>query len=161
MSCSGARSTASDQASGGAPPPPCDDGPVDDAAAPVRVDKWLWAARLLKTRALAAEAVKGGRVHVNGNAVKPSREVGPGDRLELTVGQRRVVVDVRGTSERRGPAKEAALLYEETPESREAREREAAERRLAQPAGPDRGPRPTKRDRRRMEKTVGSRRGRG
>jgi ribosome-associated heat shock protein Hsp15 len=134
---------------------------VDDLAAPVRVDKWLWAARLLKTRALAAEAVKGGRVHVNGNPVKPSRDLRPGDRLEVTVGQRRMVVDVRATSERRGPANEAALLYEETPESREARERAAAERRLAQPAGPDRGPRPTKRDRRRMEKTVGSRRGRG
>ena len=59
----------------------CDDAPVDDVAAPVRVDKWLWAARLLKTRALAAEAVKGGRVHVNGNAVKPSRDLRPGDRL--------------------------------------------------------------------------------
>ena len=134
---------------------------MDDVAAPVRVDKWLLAARLLKTRALAAEAVKGGRVHVNGNAVKPSRDLRPGDRLELSVGQRRMVVDVRATSERRGPAKEAALLYEETPASREAREREAAERRLALPSGPDRGPRPTKRDRRRMEKTVGTRRGRG
>jgi ribosome-associated heat shock protein Hsp15 len=134
---------------------------VEDPAAPVRVDKWLWAARLVKTRALAAEAVKGGRVHLNGNAVKPSRDVRPGDRLELTLGPRRVVVDVCGTSERRGPAAAAALLYEETEESRAAREREAAERRLVQPDGPDRGPRPTKRDRRRMEKTLGSRGRRG
>ena len=130
---------------------------MQDGGAPVRVDKWLWAARLVKTRALAAEAVKGGRVHVNGNAVKPSRDVRPGDRLEVTIGTRKLTVDVRGTSERRGPATEAALLYEETPASRAAREREAADRRLAQPAGPDRGPRPTKRDRRRMEKTAGSR----
>jgi ribosome-associated heat shock protein Hsp15 len=134
---------------------------MDDAAEPVRVDKWLWAARLLKTRALAAEAVKGGRVHVNGQAVKPSRDVRPGDLLEVTLGARRIAVVVRGTTERRGPAKEAALLYEETPESRERREREAAQRRLALPDGPVRGARPTKRDRRRYERATGSRRGRG
>ena len=126
---------------------------MDDLGAPVRVDKWLWAARLLKTRALAAEAVKGGRVHVNGNAVKPSRDLRPGDRLELSVGQRRMVVDVRATSERRGPAKEAALLYEETPESRAERERAAELRRLAPAPAPDLGGRPTKRDRRRFERS--------
>src|SRR4051795_11738757 len=87
---------------------------------PVRVDKWLWAARLLKTRALAAEAVKGGRVHVNGRAVKPSRDVKPGDTVELTPAGLPPTAIVRGVSERRGPAKEAALLYEETPESVEA-----------------------------------------
>lgn len=133
---------------------------MDDVASPVRLDRWLWAARLLKTRALAAEAVKGGRVHVNGHSVKPSREVRPGDRIELTVAERRMVVDVRATSERRGPAREAALLYEETAESREARERAAAERRLAPPPAIPGGPRPTKRDRRRLERTRGSR-GRG
>jgi ribosome-associated heat shock protein Hsp15 len=131
---------------------------MDEAAAPVRVDKWLWAARLLKTRALAVDAVKGGRVHVNGRAVKPSRELRPGDRVEVTLGQRRLEVVVRGLSERRGPAKEAALLYEETPESREARERDAAARRLESPTGPERGPRPTKRDRRRFEEAAGRRR---
>jgi ribosome-associated heat shock protein Hsp15 len=128
---------------------------VDDADAPVRLDRWLWAARLVKTRALAAEAVKGGRVHVNGRAVKPSREVGPGDRIEVTLGERRMVVDVRRTSERRGPAREAVLLYEETAESREARERAAAERRLAPPPAVPGGPRPTKRDRRRLERARG------
>jgi ribosome-associated heat shock protein Hsp15 len=131
---------------------------VDDAARPVRLDRWLWAARLLKTRALAAEAVKGGRVHVNGRAVKPSREVRRDDRIEVTVGERRMVVDVRGTSERRGPAREAALLYEETASSREARERAAAERRLAPPPAIPGGPRPTKRDRRRLERARGGRR---
>src|SRR5689334_11447201 len=89
----------------------------------IRVDKWLWAARLLKTRALAAEAVKAGRVKVNGVAAKPSKEVGAGDRLELRTGPVRVTVDVRGIAQRRGPAADAALLYDETEESRDARER--------------------------------------
>src|SRR4051794_41974312 len=88
---------------------------------PVRIDKWLWAARLLKTRALAAEAVKGGRVHINGQAVKPSRDVKPGDRLELSLGQRRMVVGVVATSERRGPASEAGGPDAGAPGSREGR----------------------------------------
>jgi ribosome-associated heat shock protein Hsp15 len=118
---------------------------------PVRLDRWLWAARLVKTRGLAAEAVRGGRVHVNGRAAKPSKDVRPGDRLEVTLGPRRIVLDVLATAERRGPASDAALLYAETPESVAERERAAAERRLAAPPVPDRGPRPTKRDRRRLE----------
>ena len=122
----------------------------------VRVDKWLWAARLLKTRALAAEAVKGGRVHVNGRAIKPSKDIRPGDELELTARDWRITVVVRGTAERRGPAKEAQLLYEETPESIAERERHAAERRLAPPPAPS-GPRPTKRDRRRLQAARGRR----
>ena len=119
----------------------------------LRVDKWLWAARLLKTRALAIEAVKGGRVAVNGARVKPSKEVRPDDRLELNYGQgRKIEVVIRGLSPRRGPAKEAALLYEETPESAAAREAWAAERRAAgPPPGAGSGGRPTKRDRRRLE----------
>lgn len=125
---------------------------MHDPTAPVRVDKWLWAARLLKTRALAAEAVKGGRVHVNGRAVKPSREVHPGDRVEVTAGPARRTVDVRATAERRGSAAAAALLYEETPESRLQREQLAAEWRLSAPPSVERGGgRPTKRDRRRLE----------
>lgn len=123
----------------------------------MRVDKWLWAARLVKTRALAAEAVRGGRVHVNGVAVKPSRELKPGDRLEISLGQgMRKVVDVRALAERRGPAAEAALLYEETPESIAAREQAATERRLAAP--PSLGSRPSKRDRRAFDKARGGRR---
>lgn len=120
----------------------------------MRIDKWLWAARLAKTRGLAADAVKGGRVHVNGQAVKPAKEVRPGDRLELSTGPIRLTVVVRATAERRGPAAEAALLYEETPESREARERQIAERRLAAQPAPVGGPRPTKRDRRRFERAA-------
>ena len=126
---------------------------------PVRVDRWLWAARLLKTRQLAAEAAQGGRVEVNGQRVKPSRAVRPGDTLDLTVGQGlRISVVVRATAERRGPAREAVLLYEETAESIAARERHAAERRLAHAPQPVDGGRPTKRDRRRMEAERGRRR---
>jgi ribosome-associated heat shock protein Hsp15 len=120
---------------------------------PVRIDKWLWAARFFKTRGLAAEAVKGGRVHLNEQPAKPSKDVKVGDRLEITIGQTRFVVDVRTTAQRRGPATEAAKLYEETQESREARERAAEQRRLAPAPAPDLGGRPTKRDRRRFERS--------
>lgn len=124
----------------------------------IRVDKWLWASRLLKTRSLAAEAVKGGRVQVNGQRVKPSREVGPGDELEVTIGQVRRTVVVRGVAERRGPAKEAVLLYDETPESVAARELAAERARLASPPpGANLGVRPTKRDRRRLDDARGRR----
>ncbi|MFN8201915.1 MAG: RNA-binding S4 domain-containing protein [Solirubrobacteraceae bacterium] len=125
---------------------------------PVRIDKWLWAARFVKTRALGAEAVRGGRVEINGQRVKPSKEVRPGDRVAMTLGSSRVCVDVRATAVRRGPASEAALLYEETAESRAERERAAQQRRLAGPppaAAP--GGRPTKRDRRRFEAGRGRR----
>jgi ribosome-associated heat shock protein Hsp15 len=115
----------------------------------MRVDRWLWTARLFKTRALAAGAVTGGRVHVNGAAVKPSREIGPGDRLEISIGSRRQTVIVRGAAERRVSAALAADLYEETEESIAERERQAELRRLAGPVSL--GGRPTKRDRRRYD----------
>ena len=115
----------------------------------MRVDKWLWTARLFKTRALAAGAVKGGRVHVDGVAVKPSREVGPGDELEITIGTLRRTVIVRGAAERRVSGIEAAKLYEETEKSIAERERQAELRRLAGPI--DLGGRPTKRERRRYD----------
>ena len=117
----------------------------------VRVDRWLWAARFAKTRSAATEAVLGGRVHVNGVRVKPARDVRPGDRLEVTIGDVRRTVVVRGVAEKRGPASVAATLYEETPESIALREQRSAERRLARPLGADLGERPTKRDRRRLE----------
>ena len=115
----------------------------------MRTDKWLWTARLFKTRALAAQAVKGGRVHVNGLAAKPGRELRVGDELEVTIGYTRRTVVVRDMAERRVPAAEAALLYDETEESVTERERQAALRRLAAPL--DLGGRPTKRDRRRFD----------
>jgi ribosome-associated heat shock protein Hsp15 len=115
----------------------------------MRVDKWLWTARLFKTRALASEAVKGGRVHLDGVAVKPSRDLRPGDKLEITVGDVRRTVIVRDAAERRVSAAAAARLYEETAESIAERERQAELRRLAGPRTA--GARPTKRDRRRYE----------
>lgn len=125
---------------------------MDDAADGVRLDKWLWAARLSKTRGLAAEAVTGGKVHLNGRAAKPSKAVKAGDVLELSAGPVRRTVVVRGLAERRGPAAEATALYEETPESVAARERNAELRRLAPPVVAERGGRPTKRDRRRLDR---------
>lgn len=115
----------------------------------MRVDKWLWTARLIKTRSLATEAARGGRVHVNGVAAEPSREVGEGDELELTLGPIRRTVIVRGAAERRVSAPEAAALYDETAESIAERERQAELRRLGGPV--DLGARPTKRDRRRFD----------
>jgi ribosome-associated heat shock protein Hsp15 len=117
----------------------------------VRIDRWLWAARLFRTRSAATEAVLGGRVHLNGGRVKPAKDVSRGDRLVVTVGGARRELVVRGVAERRGPAAVAATLYEETPESVALREQRALERRLARPLGADLGARPTKQDRRRLE----------
>jgi ribosome-associated heat shock protein Hsp15 len=117
----------------------------------VRIDKWLWAARFFKTRSAAAQAVGGGRVHVNGVRAKPAKEVGVGDEIELSIRADRWVVEVTGVGERRGAATVAATLYRETPESKAARERAAAERRLAEPLAADLGARPTKLDRRRLD----------
>jgi ribosome-associated heat shock protein Hsp15 len=115
----------------------------------MRIDRWLWTARLFKTRGLAAEAVKGGRVHVNRVAAKPSREVAPGDELQITIGPTRRTVIVRGMAERRVSAADAAALYDETPESIAERERQREVQRLAGPL--NLGARPTKRDRRRYD----------
>jgi ribosome-associated heat shock protein Hsp15 len=117
----------------------------------VRIDKWLWAARFAKTRSAATELVLAGHVKVGGERVKPAREVSVGETVEIQLGQARRVVTVAGIADRRGPAKAAALLYEETPESRQERERLQLERRLARPLGADLGARPTKQDRRRLE----------
>ncbi len=117
----------------------------------VRIDKWLWAARFLKTRGGATTAVLGGRVLLNGARAKPSKDVHAGDRLELQVGQTRWTVVVRGLAEKRGPASAAAALYEETPESVALREQRALQQRLAAPLGANLGARPTKRDRRRLD----------
>ncbi|QEC49705.1 RNA-binding S4 domain-containing protein [Baekduia soli] len=126
---------------------------MDDECGALRVDKWLWVARLVKTRALGAEAVRGGRVQVNGRAIKPSKDVRPGDRLQITTGPVRRDVEVLGIAPRRGPASEAALLYRETAESAAAREEYAAQRRLGHELAAERGGRPTKRDRRRYEQS--------
>jgi ribosome-associated heat shock protein Hsp15 len=117
----------------------------------VRIDRWLWAARFFKTRGAATDAVLGGRAHVNGVRVKPSKDVRAGDRLDVTVGDVRRELVVRAVSDKRGPASVAATLYEETPESIVRREQQVAARRLARPLGADLGARPTKRDRRRLD----------
>ena len=118
----------------------------------VRIDKWLWAARFFKTRALATEAVLGGRVRLNDERVKPAKDVRAADVVEVRIGEMRWTVVVRAVADKRGSARVAATLYEETAESIAERERISAERRLSRPLGADLGgPRPTKQDRRRME----------
>jgi ribosome-associated heat shock protein Hsp15 len=119
----------------------------------MRLDKWLWAARWYKTRSLAAEAVSTGRVRVAGQAVKPARELRPGDTLEWhQPGWPTRVVVVRALSAVRGPAPAAQALYEETPDSIVARQRAAEARRLApEPAATLAQGRPTKRDPRQID----------
>jgi ribosome-associated heat shock protein Hsp15 len=118
----------------------------------LRVDKWLWCARFFKSRSLAAEAVAGGKVHVNRQRVKPSRTVRAGDLLEVTVGCEVHTVEVRAIPARRGPATEARLCYEETPESVARRERSREQRRLASMAAPQTHGRPDKHTRRELLK---------
>jgi ribosome-associated heat shock protein Hsp15 len=124
----------------------------------VRIDKWLWAARFFKTRALATSAVLGGHVHVNGERVKPSRIVHVDDRLEITRGTERSTVVVVQLADRRGPASVAQALYAETDESRAQREQHALERRFARALGSDLGTRPTKQARRQLDALRRSRR---
>ena len=116
-----------------------------------RIDKWLWAARFYKTRGAATEAVLGGHVRVGGERVKPAKEIQAGDTVEIAMGESRWTVVVTGVYDRRGPAKVAATLYEETPESAELRARRRLERQLSAPLGADLGARPTKHARRRIE----------
>jgi ribosome-associated heat shock protein Hsp15 len=122
------------------------------APAELRVDKWLWFARFFKSRSLAAEAVGGGKVHVNRQRVKPSRTVRAGDLLEVTVGYEVHTVEVRSLPSRRGPASEARLCYEETPDSVARRERSREQRRLAAMAAPQTQGRPDKHTRRELLK---------
>lgn len=121
-------------------------------AARMRLDKWLWAARFYKTRGLAAEEIAKGRVDVNGQPAKASRELRPDDRVELRVGGGMVrIVVVRALSAIRGPASVAQTLYEETPDSIAARERaQRARREGVEPALAIEQGRPTKRDRRQL-----------
>ncbi len=127
----------------------------------VRIDKWLWAARFFKTRTLATEAVAGGRVHLDGARTKPSHDVRVGDELQITIGEVVFTVIVRALADRRGSAPAAALLYDETDESRARREREREQRRLAPPPGADLRGRPSGRDRRRLEAQRTAQRRRG
>jgi len=122
----------------------------------MRLDKWLWSARFFKTRALAVEQIGKGRIQVNGAAVKPSRDLRPGDVVAIRSGPVLRTVVVRGLSGQRGPAPVAQLLYEETPESIAARTAWAEAQRISPEPGISRVQgRPTKRDRRAMEDSSG------
>jgi ribosome-associated heat shock protein Hsp15 len=117
----------------------------------VRLDKWLWAARFYKTRALAAEAIDGGKVDVNDTRAKRAKMVHVGDEVRVRQTPFEHVVMVRGVSERRGPASVAATLFEETAESRSKREALATQIR-SMPSDDWESGRPTKRDRREIER---------
>ncbi len=118
----------------------------------IRLDKWLWAARFFKTRSLAADAVETGKVEVNGERVKRAKQLQVGDSLRIRLGPYHHIITVRALSERRGRASVAATLYEETAEGRRAREALQVQVKAAQSVpGYDRG-RPTKKDRRDIER---------
>ena len=120
----------------------------------VRLDKWLWAARFYKTRALAADAIDGGKVDVNDARVKRAKLVQIGDEVRIRQTPFEHVVKVRGVSDRRGPASVAATLYEETPESKTKREAMATQLRSMPHDDWETG-RPTKRDRRDIQRFRG------
>jgi ribosome-associated heat shock protein Hsp15 len=118
----------------------------------IRIDKWLWAARFFKTRGLSAEAVDGGKVHVNGERVKPAKVLKAGDALEIRNGPYTWTITVVALSDRRGPAIEAAKLYEETVDSRRAREETAERLKAERQSNPFPKGRPTKKQRRQIHR---------
>lgn len=117
---------------------------------PVRIDKWLWAARFFKTRSMAREAISGGKVHLNGYRVKPGRALKPGDSLRIQRGEEEYIINIVELSTRRGPATDAQTLYLETKESLTRRERLATQRKLEHEKNATRERRPDKRQRRRL-----------
>jgi ribosome-associated heat shock protein Hsp15 len=123
-----------------------------DEVGRVRLDKWLWAARFFKTRALAATAIESGKIEVNGERVKRAKQLQVGDELRIRLGPYHHIVAVRKLSEHRGPARSAAELYAESEEGKKAREAMQIQVKAAQSVpGYDRG-RPTKKDRRDIER---------
>ncbi|PRG46886.1 RNA-binding S4 domain-containing protein [Burkholderia gladioli] len=128
-----------------------------EPGAKLRIDKWLWAARFFKTRSLAADAVEKGRVRIGGATVKPSKDVRVGDRVEITIETVVWELDVLGICDTRGPASIAQTLYAETAQGRAKRLAELERRRhYREPAAELHG-RPTKRDRRIIDKLSGER----
>jgi ribosome-associated heat shock protein Hsp15 len=117
----------------------------------IRLDKWLWAARFFKTRSLAAEAVTGGKIEINGERPKPSRVVRPGDRLVIRRGLCEWTIIVRDVSRLRGPARQAQQLYEETEASVSKRQAAIAQL-LERPPEFDFSGRPSKKDRRAIQR---------
>jgi ribosome-associated heat shock protein Hsp15 len=118
----------------------------------VRLDKWLWAARFFKTRALAADAIESGKVEVNGERAKRAKQLQAGDSVRIRLGPYQHLITVRAVSERRGPASVATKLYEEAAEGRKAREALQLQMKAAQSASGYLPGRPTKKDRREIEK---------
>lgn len=120
-----------------------------------RIDKWLWAARFYKTRSQATEAVAGGKIEVNGDGAKPSKTVKPGDRIRVRIGPVEYLLTVKAIAERRGSAPAAQALYDEAAESLALREKIAAQRRFASPPTYDDKGKPSKKDRRDMDRVRG------
>lgn len=118
----------------------------------VRIDKWLWAARFFRTRAAAQQAVEGGKVKLNGARAKPARELRAGDQLLIHIGAYEWEITVARLSAQRGPATVASGLYTESEASRDKRAAQAALRKFATDPGRDRRGRPTKRERRQLER---------
>jgi ribosome-associated heat shock protein Hsp15 len=123
-----------------------------DSGEDIRIDKWLWAARFFKTRSLAAEAVAGGKVDVNGSRPKPSRIIRIGDQLNVRRGVYEWTVIVKAVARNRGPASEAQFLYEETEGSARKRETVSARLKLERPPEFDLPGRPSKKDRRAIQR---------
>jgi ribosome-associated heat shock protein Hsp15 len=129
---------------------------TDDDEKRCRIDKWLWAARFFKTRSLAAQAVDGGKVRLQGERIKPARVLSVGDRLTIHLGEYQWEVTVQRLATQRGPAPVARTLYEESDASRQRRQVQAAARKhWEDPSAVLKG-RPTKRDRRTIERLRGS-----
>lgn len=126
----------------------------NDSDTEVRLDKWLWAARFYKTRQIARDAIEHNRVKINGDRAKPSRSMQIGMELSVQQGWDEKTVVVLALSDKRGNAKDAALLYEETQASRELREKKALERKTNTQSQPDYGRRPDKRERRERERAM-------
>jgi ribosome-associated heat shock protein Hsp15 len=124
------------------------DKQIEESSESIRIDKWLWAARFFKTRSLAADAVTGGKIDVNGARAKPSRIMRLGDKLSIRRGPYESTVVVKGLAKLRGPASEAQLLYEETEESIRRRELTSAQLKLERPPEFHSPGRPSKKDRR-------------
>lgn len=121
----------------------------------VRLDKWLWAARFFKTRALAVEAIEGGKVLYGGERTKPAHVVHVGDEVRVRLGAYEHVIHVRALNPRRGPAAQAHLMYDETPESTAARAHLAAQFRAASAFNPQAGWSDSKKDRRDLRRMRG------
>lgn len=118
----------------------------------IRLDKWLWAARFFKTRSAAQQAIEGGRVKVNGERTKPARELRTGDTLAIHIGAYEWLITVARLTDRRGPASVARTLYDEDPASHARRQEQVASRRLMIEPAAGRHGRPTKKERRQLER---------